>query len=275
MRSGAVLHLIERLRADLAITGRAAEYDELLGSARSLGYRLVSMSQFDRARRAGGLQPDERYLAIRHDVDIVDLHGNEAFQGIEVRHGAQATYYFRLRTAPAHERFIDRLRDDGFEVGYHFEEAATVAKRRGLRDRAELLARRDEIVDAFRANVATFRSRWNPDLTSVASHGDWINRRLGVANHEFVSPELLAGLDLAFEAYQSDLHAAFDVYVSDVATPPSRWRLDYGLADALRERRPKIYLLTHERQWHGNPIAKTRENLNRLEDEARYRLRLA
>lgn len=270
-----ISRLLNRIRADVAISSRATEYDELLGASRNLGYRLVSMTEFDRLRRSGDLEADGRYLAIRHDVDIADLRGNEAFHRIEVRHGAHATYYFRLRTAPPHARFIRRLREDGFEVGYHFEEAATIAKRLGLRDRAEVLARGNEIAAAFRANLLTFRSQWNPDIVSVASHGDWINRRLGVVNHEFVGPDLLAELDLAFEAYQPDLHAAFDVYVSDVATPPSRWRLEYGLADALREGRPKIYLLTHERQWHASPIVKTRENVDRLIDEGVYRVRLA
>ncbi len=273
--SSAIPRLLGRLWADVAITSRANEYGELLARSNELGYRLVSMTQFDQLRRSGGLEQDGRYLAIRHDVDIGDVRGNEAFHRLEVLHGAHATYYFRLRTAHVHAGFIARLRRDGFEVGYHFEEAATIAKRLGLRNRAEVLTRGEEIIGAFRANVASFRSRWNPDLASVASHGDWINRRLGVVNNEFVGPGLLDELGLAFEAYQADLHAAFDVYVSDVATSSSRWWRDYGLADALREGRPRIYLLTHERQWHGSPIVKTRENVDRLVDEAVYRLRIA
>lgn len=272
--SGGAAGILMRIRTDLARTDRTAEYEGLLRSAVDHGYRLMPLREFDRLRRGGALDTAGRCLALRHDVDIPDPRGNERFHSVEAALGVQATYFFRLRTAAPHAELIRRLLEEGLEVGYHYEEAATVAKRRGLGTREQVLAHAGEIADLFRSNVAAFRARWNPHLDSIASHGDWVNRRLRVTNAELLSAELLDELGLAFDARQADLMAKADAYVSDVARPPSRWKDDYGLADAMRDGRQRIYMLTHERQWHGSPGVNIREDLLRLVDEAAYRPRV-
>lgn len=201
---------------------RRGDYAGLLRAARDAGFELVSLADFH-ARSSPGSAPLGRWLALRHDVDICDPAGNEAFRTIELEAGARSSFYFRWSTAEAHERLIQRLLRDRFEVGYHFEEAATVAKRRALASRPAVEARRDEIADLIRRNCATFRERWNPDLESISSHGDWANRRLGVANNEFVTPELLAACGLQFEAYGDAILGRVAAYVSDVARPPQEW----------------------------------------------------
>lgn len=256
-----------RIRDDLARTDRLAEYEVLLERARSLGYALRSLVEFDS-------NPDStaptRCMAIRHDVDIADVAGNEAFHAIEQRLGARSTFYFRLSTARAHETLIHRLLGTGFEVGYHFEEAATVAQRHRLRDREAVLRRRDEIVGLFRQNCMAFRRRWNPDLASVASHGDWLNRRLGVTNNEFLTDDILADCGLRFEAYGQRVMGRAEVYVSDVASAPARWARGYGLDDALQAARSPIYLLAHERRWHAAPLAAVRADAERAFAAVRY-----
>ena len=90
------------------------------------------------------------------------MAGNEAFLAAETAVGATATYYLRLATAPAHAAFAGRLHDAGFDVGYHYEEAATVAKRIRARDRAAVEAQRPAIEAAFRQNVERFRAATPP-----------------------------------------------------------------------------------------------------------------
>ena len=65
-------------------------------------------------------------------------------------------------------------------------------------------------------NVDRFRARYAPDLRSVASHGDWMNRALGFRNNEFVTAELLAACDLDFEAYDESVLGRADAYVPSV-----------------------------------------------------------
>jgi len=263
---------VGRFRDDYLGRNRRAEYAALLWNAREAGYELVTLADFYRRPRPRD-GSTSRLLALRHDVDIRDVAGNETFWAVERAMGARSTFYFRRSTVHAHRAVIRRLLRDGFEVGYHFEEAAALAKQRGLKHRSEVFSQRDAIQDAFHRNCTAFRHRWNQDLVSAASHGDWINRRLGFNNHELLSPQLLADCGLLFEAYGEDIMSLADVYVSDVARLPGRWAKGYGLADALREARNPIYLLTHERRWFTNRRANAEADLERLADGLQYRLR--
>ncbi len=274
MRIPAGLTAIARnVRRNYAGRDRRAEYADLLSAAAGAGYEMVSLARFHDLA-TGGQDSDRRLLALRHDVDIRDVAGNEAFYEAELAVGARSTFYFRLSTAPTHRDLIRRLRRDGFEVGYHFEEAATLARLAGLTSRAQVEARRAEIADRFQSNCALFRTRWNPDLVSAASHGDWINRRLGFANHEFVTSDLLRACGLDFEAYGDELLGQVAAYVSDVAPAPSLWTRDYGLTDALRDARTPICMLTHERRWHLDRRANVDADLRRVVESLGYRWRM-
>lgn len=253
-----------RVRADYGSKDRAAEYRTMLEAARDAGYALVSVGAFRAAVAADADAPAGPILALRHDIDVVDVAGNEAFLAAEATVGATATYYLRLATAPAHAGFVGRLRDAGFEVGYHYEEAATLAKRIRARDRAAVDAQRPAVEAAFRGNVDRFRARYAPDLRSVASHGDWMNRALGFRNNEFVTPELLTACGLDFEAYDASVLGRADAYVSDVATPPAVWADGQGLVEAIAAGSTRIVMLTHERQWHTNRLASLRSDATRL-----------
>ncbi len=259
-RAGAIAR---RIRADYGGKDRAAEYRSLLETARDAGFEVVSLRTF-REAVADEAAPARRVLGLRHDIDIGDVAGNEAFLTAELAVGARSTYYLRRSTAPAHAAFIQRLLGEGFEVGYHYEEAATLAKRVRARDRAALEAHREEIEAAFRRNVEQFRTRYAPDLRSVASHGDWANRALGVRNNEFVTPALLAACGLDFEAYDATILGRADAYVSDVAAPPARWADGLGLTEAIDAGSTRIVMLTHERQWHTARVASLRADAKRL-----------
>ena len=260
-----------RARARYGGRDRMAEYAALLTAARDEGYEIVPLRELHERLQAGTLT-DRRVLALRHDVDISDVAGNEGFWSIERSLGVRSTFYFRLSTVEAHRRLIPALLGAGFEVGYHFEEGAAIAKRLGLAHRSMILERRDEVEGLFERNCRTFRDRWSRDLASVASHGDWVNRRLGFANHELVSAALLASCGIRFEAYDHVLMNASDVYVSDVARPPERWANGYGLADAVGEGRSPIYLLAHERNWHVARRANAIADASRIADGLRYRI---
>lgn len=256
------------MRSVHSTKNRSDEYSGLLAAAQRAGYELVGLADFH--ERVTSEAEDWRVLALRHDVDIRDVEGNNAFYGIEAALGARSTYYFRMSTAGVHADLICRLLRSGFEVGYHYEEGATIAKRHGLASRAAVEERRGEITALFRHNCEEFRGRWNPGLSSVASHGDWINGRLEFANHAFVTRALLAECGLRFEAYADDLMRRFDVYVSDAAQYPGRWAKGYGVDEAIRDGHRRICLLTHERRWHTNLRAGLTADVARAADGVRY-----
>ncbi len=259
-----------RLVADLKPMNRGAEYESVLRSALDAGYEVIGLEEYQSRINRGIL--NRPTLAIRHDVDIGNVAGDEMFLAIERRLGVSATYYFRLSTARSHARFIDRLHKAEFEVGYHFEEPATLAKRDRLQSRDAVFAHRAEIASRFLENCAAIRASWGPALRSASSHGDWVNRRLGFTNEELIDEALLAEANLEFEAYDPQLLEASEVYVSDVATPPSQWAGDYSLSAAITENKNPIYLLAHERQWHTAPLANSLANFQRVGETLRYRV---
>jgi hypothetical protein len=212
----------------------------------------------------------ERILAIRHDVDITNVAGNEMFFRAERAADARSTFYFRLSTAAAHRSLIARLLAEGHEVGYHFEEGATLAKRWHAREGRDIVARQAEVTELFIANCERFRREFNPGLASVASHGDWLNRRLGFINNELLDPETLAAAGVRFEAYDEVLMDGAEVYVSDVATGWGGWARGVTLGDAIAAGMSPIYLLAHERRWHTSARANLREDAIRLWETVRY-----
>jgi hypothetical protein len=265
--------IASRAVEDLRPGDRAAEYASLLHAARAAGYTFVTVRELDARRRAATGPPDELLIALRHDVDIRNPAGNEMFHALETAAGAVSTTYFRLSTVTAHAKLIPRLLAAGFEVGYHFEEGATIAKRFRLRSREQVFARKHEIDDLFIRNCAAFRERWAPDLVSVSSHGDWVNRRLGFLNRDLIDADVLRRARIGFEAYEPHLSAG-GAYVSDVADDPRGWANDLSLAEAIARRINPLYVLTHERRWHTNPVANLHQDAVRLLGTIAYSLPL-
>lgn len=264
--------LVSRLVADLRPGDRGVEYANLLRLALESGYSIMNVREFDARVKDASIAADEAILAIRHDVDITNAAGNDLFFALETAAGVSSTFYFRLSTLDAHRRLVRRLLRTGHEVGYHFEEGAAVAKRHHLGSRGAVFERRQEVEELFMVNSSRFRRSWNPDLVSVASHGDWVNTRLGFTNNELIGADTLSAAGLSFEAYDAHLMDAAEVYVSDVARPPALWADGLGLGQALEQRLSPIYVLVHERNWHTNPIANIRQDMVRLVDTARYEL---
>ena len=74
---------------------------------------------------------------------------------ITAAEGVHGSYYFRLSTLD--RSLTQRIRAQGSEAGYHFEELATYAKRHGLRSADEVEAHVPAMRDEFRRNVILFR----------------------------------------------------------------------------------------------------------------------
>jgi len=239
----------------------------VLSDAQARGYEIRSLESVWAAAEVPA-----RFMALRHDVERPSSSLAREFFKRELSIGARSTFYFRLTTFPANETLVGELLEAGFDVGYHYEEAADVAKERGVRSRPGLDEHAGLIHDRFRANVESIRSRHHPGLRSVSSHGEWINSRLGFTNREFVSPELLEECGLWFEAYHP-LFVEQARYVSDVAVFPERWTDGYTVTSAIDDGHTRICVLTHPNRWFRAPASNAGHLVRRGLDEVRYRLR--
>jgi hypothetical protein len=248
-----------RLYGDYLLPSRLREYELLLSVALSAGYETLPLGEFAQSETTS-----RRVLLLRHDIDS-DLATAARMWGIEQRLGVRGTWFFRLSTWA--DDLIAEIAAAGSEVGYHYEELATLALRDGARSREAALALVDEARGLLRVNTAAVRRRSGLPLTTFASHGDFANRRTGVANTALLDdPALRAELDVRVEAYDESVTARFDARASDRGYP-QLWVPADPLA-ALRAGAGVIEILVHTRPWGAAPLPNARLDLARLRDGA-------
>ncbi len=260
---------ILRIRKDYLFAPRHEEYRRILEVASRLQYRAMSLLEYH-SNSAGLI--DQRVLAIRHDVDNNNRRGVRLFFDLEKEFGATATYYFRLKTFQMTE-IVREILEYGSEIGYHYEEPASLAKRYGIQSPQELRAEENQrrIDEMIEHNIKGINAKLGTPIRSLCSHNDFYNRRLGVENHAFLSDRVRQRCNILFEAYDPSLMRLFDECVYDVTENRWLWHRDDSPVKAMMHGVPKIYLLTHPRQWHPAPIVNTRANLQRLFQELYYR----
>lgn len=261
--------LLLRIRRDYAFAARHQEYRQILHVARKRQYQTMSLLECY-SRRAELAR--HKVLALRHDVDTRNRKGVRLFFDLEREFGVSATYYFRLKTFGMAD-VVREILEYGSEVGYHFEEPATLAKRYRIASPRELEdeANRKRIDEMMERNMRRINAKLGTPIRSLCSHNDCYNRRLQVENHAFLSDSVRQRFNILFEAYDHAFERLFDVRVTDVTDASRLWHDDYSPVQAMLDGVPKIYVLTHPRQWHPAPIVNTRENVQRLLQELYYR----
>jgi hypothetical protein len=257
--------MFQRLYADYLMPSRLGEYDDILRQAKSLAYAQWSVRTFFRALSDPGALPD-RVLVHRHDIDS-DLRTAKKMFAIETRNGVSASYYFRLCTLDF--GFMRDIEAAGGEASYHYEEVADFAKRHRIRDAEALRLRFPEIRQQFVRNFDSIATCLGHPLTTVASHGDFANRRLNVINHELLrDPDLRRRCGIECEAYDQALLSHIDMYISDRKYPV--YYRPSSPFDALG-RHGRILFLTHPVQWETNWVDSTCGNARRLAEELAWR----
>lgn len=251
--------VLNRVYSDYLMPSRLHEYELLLMSAKGAGYIHMSIRDFLRSTTT------RRIIVHRHDIDS-DLRTARKMFAIECKHEIQASYYFRLRTLD-----IDFMRDieaAGSEASYHYEEVADFAKRRHLHDPDEVRSHFPAMREEFASNVAKITAALGRPLVTVASHGDFANRRLRIINHELLADdELRKRCGIECETYDASLLEQFNIYISDRKHPA--YYKPMSPFDALGQHQ-RICLLTHPVQWETNWVDNTRCNFRRLLEEIRW-----
>ncbi len=239
---------------------RMAEYRSILCAAIDYGYRVHSVVSFHDTIGAGEMAVGEKYLVLRHDVDT-DSETAARFWEIECDLGVRASYYFRLCTL--HPELMKDIEASGGEASYHFEELATVAKERCLKTRDQAVAALPYIRDRFATNYQWLRTTIGLPMRTVASHGDFVNRRLGLTNAVILEDrDLRIRLGIELETYDDTMMGLVTSRHVDTMTA-ARWSKESPLV-AIREGRPIVYILTHPRHFRVSIRANLSHDLRRL-----------
>lgn len=254
-----------RVYSDFLMPSRLDEYEAILKAALAQGYEIHSVISFWRAAQVG-LSPKNRYLICRHDIDTDVETADDMFR-IERKLGVRATYYFRLSTINV--KLMQSIQNEGSEASYHYEELATYAKKHGLVTREQVTSQIDRIRDLFRTNLMELKQRTGLPMGSVASHGDFVNRALGMPNWELLNSELRTELGIEVETYDSSLMNLYSSTHTDMHYP-KYWRTESPLL-AIQQEVPAVHVLTHPRHWRTAPLENLIDDAKRLYEDLVYR----
>lgn len=257
--------LLSRLYSDYFMPSRLPAYEHFIVAARDLGYAQTSVRDFFNSVSNGAAHDDRKVIVHRHDIDT-DLRTARKLFELEKKYQIKSTFYFRLSTLDF--RLMREIEDYGSEASYHYEELASFAKKNGIRDAAGIQAWMPEIRATFAENFRSIERRLGCKMTTVASHGDFANRRLKLNNTELLNDQHLRdSCGIRCEAYDQLLLQSFDFYVAD--RPHPKYYHPSPPDDALGKYR-RICFLTHPRQFETNWIENTKDNLFRFYEGARW-----
>lgn len=260
--------VIHRIHRNFLMRSRLPYYETLLQSLKDRGYQFLTIPDLAAGAKSGHL-PDLSCV-IRTDVDTDTATAAAMFE-IERKLEVRASYYFRLSTIDTD--LMRRIFASGSEVGYHYEELATVCKRSGLKDKADVDAYLPAIRDEFAADLEYFAACLGRMPVTICSHGDWMNRRIGIPNHYIIDAPLRRRYALIAEAYDEWLNAPVAARFSDVSAT-RQWNRG-APEEAIARRARCIYILLHPRQWRANPLENLRLDVERAGEYALFRARSA
>lgn len=252
--------MINRIINDYFMKERYGEYKSVLESFLQHGFQFVCVKDFGTPE----IEKHQKIICIRHDIDS-DIKIAEKMFHIERELGITSTYYFRLSTMePA---LINKIKDYGCEIGYHYEEIASYAKKAKIKDPGEIRRNMPAIRKQFAQNVKKFEKQTDIKLESVASHGDFVNRRLGIPNKELITGRILQGLGIRWEAY--DAEEGLDFRLAD-RIYPEYFGPQTPQEIVSVEKYKKGLVLVHPRQWDKAPVTRMKLDLKRMREGICY-----
>jgi hypothetical protein len=263
-----LVRIKNRIVSDFFLASRLNEYQELLLTAQGQGYEMHSISSFWKLILAGNVQHDKKYFINRHDIDT-DLSVTRCIWDIERQLQVRSSYFFRLSTLDT-----DLMKDieaSGSDASYHYEEVASEAKLRGYKTQKHIFLNIAAIQQTFADNLRTLRLQTGLPMKIVASHGDFVNRKLNLSNHVMLQDQNLRGqLGIELEVYDESFMKYVTSRHSDTIYPT--FYKPKSPIDGVRRGEQVIYFLSHPRHWRANPKENLVDNINRLWEGIKYKV---
>jgi len=256
--------IYNRIYADYLMPSRLKEYENIIVKSLEKNYIHITLSDYYIKLKNGQLE-DKRYFIHRHDIDT-DLRTTRKMFEIEKKYNVKTTSYFRLSTIDI--SLMREMNDYGSEASYHFEEIATYCKRHKIKSKEQALSKLDEMTKEFVSNFKSLETKLGYKLKTVASHGDFVNRKLALINNEITNNKVLRKeIDLDCESYDKDLKNSFGAYISDKPYPI--YYSPENIFDIIGKHQV-ICMLTHPRQWETNFWVNTKDNIIRFIEGVKY-----
>lgn len=246
----------ERIYSDYFMPNRYKEYEAFLKLFLDNGYNFICVKEFEKLK-----DKTKKYIILRHDIDSDIKIAQKMFE-IEKKLEIKSTYYFRLCTI--NKELIKQIDEYGSEVGYHYEEIAQYCKDNKNISKEFVINNLDKIKLKMIENVKYFENETNVKIHSIASHGDFINRRIGVTNKFLYQKDIQDKLGV-IEAY--DIEENIDFRTADNMYP-QYWKKNPNVA--ISERMNRALILVHPRWWDSSPIERFKLDVGRILDGIKY-----
>lgn len=206
----------------------------------------------------------------RHDIDTSPNVARKFFEIEKEVYGREGsvTYYFRDKTIDI--KLIHDIESYGYETGYHYETIATWEKKYKTKSAEVLEKNLSAIQDLFLKDLSSFRECTGSPSLSVASHGDFINRRYGYCNYEILkSAEVRNKAKVIVEAYDDFImHLVKERYADQVPLDGFATHVENSIKNGCL----CIMILTHPRNWEVDIVANTVDNIERLVQGILYKI---
>lgn len=260
--------IYKRIYDDFFRESRLPLYDKMLKNAIDNGYQFYTIESFNKLIVQKKLDDSIKYAIIRHDIDTDPLTAYELFK-IEKKYNIKSTYYFRLSTID--KKIIAEISNFGSEVSYHYEEIASYAKEYRLRSRKSVEEHLDVIREKFISNLERFRSELKVNSVTVASHGDFVNKYLGIANYYLINDDTRIAGNIDLEAYDDSFMKFVTSRIADLGVVEGLWT-PRGFYESIKSREKVLYVLIHPRQWYSRISANVNEELKRVYEGLKYKI---
>lgn len=260
--------LFHRIISDYFLRNRIKLYDSLLELAKKNGYVIMKHSDFFELAKAKAIG-NSKILLIRHDIDSDPKYVHQ-WLAVEKKHNVKTSYYFRLCTLDRNA--MNAVINQGSDCGYHYEELATFVKRNALPLNAKFENYFDEIRNQFEENLKFVEKVCGFKIKSIASHGDFMNRKIGKSNYVFIDSDFLIKNGIDFESYQSEFVGNYSINIMDYEYP-KYYSGNCSPTEAIEANLQIVHLLFHPKNWRTNWISNTLENWRRLREGIGYSIR--
>lgn len=249
--------IFNRIYADYIMPSRLKEYEKIIKLAIEKKYTHITLKDYY-TKLINNELGKKKYFIHRHDIDT-DIRTTKKIFEIEKKYNIKASYYFRLSTITP--ELMQNIENFGSEASYHFEEIASYCKKHKITTKKKAIDNIEKIKNDFIINFKELESNLGYKFKTVASHGDFVNRKLKLINNELTNDlNLRKSLGINCEAYDSILHDSFDAYISDKPYP--KYYSPENIFDVIGKAEV-ICMLTHPRQWETNFWINTKDNIQR------------
>ena len=221
---------------------RWREYEAYLRQALDAGYQVVPLETW----LAGPDGFSGKILVLRHDVDAYP-QAAWPMSLIERRLGLTSTFYFRW--CSLRPGLIRRIRENGSQVGFHYETLTRYAIEHHFHT-PEMIT--PEVMAACRATlkeeIACFKGIVG-GCASVAAHGDQRAHAVGRTNDDLLQGQSWADFGISYTADDPDALRKIDCWVSDGEGAPTYWSSGVSFPEALAAGHRLVLFNTHPHHW--------------------------